>query len=237
MMSKLLYHSRSDSDSFIKKLRSMGMKVGERTTFFSPMTTEIDLTRPYMIELGDDVQITKGCTILTHGYDWAVLKGVYGEVLGSAGKVTIGNNVFIGMNTTILKGVTIGNNVIIGANTLVNKNIPDNTVAVGNPVKVIMSIEEYYHKRKQVQIQEAEELINTYYQTYHKMPEKKDLHEFFWLFSDDSASLEPCYKKMMQLVGNEEFSNACITQHKKEFECFESCVYELLHHENDDVDE
>ena len=62
------------------------------------------------------MEIIRGVTILTHGYDWSVLKGVYGGILGSVGKVTIGNNCFIGMNATILIGVTIGYNVIIGAN-------------------------------------------------------------------------------------------------------------------------
>lgn len=57
--------------------------------------------------------------ILTHGYDWSVLKGKYGEVLGSAGKVTIGDNCFIGMNTVILKGTSIGKNTIIGAGSVV----------------------------------------------------------------------------------------------------------------------
>lgn len=55
---------------------------------------------------------------------------------------------FIGMNTTILKGVHIGNNVVIGAGSFVNKDIPDNCVAAGNPCKVIMSIEEYFEKQK-----------------------------------------------------------------------------------------
>lgn len=115
-----------------------------------------------MIEIGNDVQITSGVTLLTHGYDWSVLKGVYGEVLGSSGVLKIGNNVFIGMHSTILKGVTIGNNVIIGANSLVNKDIPDNCVAAGNPCRVIMSLEEYYKKRKNVQIDEATELVRVY---------------------------------------------------------------------------
>lgn len=38
-----------------------------------------------MIKIGNDVQITAGITILSHGFDWVVLKGVYGEVLGSSG--------------------------------------------------------------------------------------------------------------------------------------------------------
>lgn len=39
-----------------------------------------------MICIGNDVQITAGVTILSHGFDWSVLKGVYGEVLGSSGE-------------------------------------------------------------------------------------------------------------------------------------------------------
>ena len=43
------------------------------------------MTRPWLIDIGNDVQITDGVTLLTHGYDWAVLKGVYGDILGSGG--------------------------------------------------------------------------------------------------------------------------------------------------------
>ena len=51
--------------------------------------------------------------------------------------ILIGDNVWIGMNCTILKGVSIGKNSIIGANSLVTKNIPPNVIAVGNPCRVI----------------------------------------------------------------------------------------------------
>lgn len=54
--------------------------------------------------------------------------------------VTIGDNVWIGGSVTILPGVTIGSNVTIGAGSVVTKDIPDNTVAVGNPCKVIKKI-------------------------------------------------------------------------------------------------
>ena len=96
------------------------MTIGTGTTIYTnPRNVFIDPTRPWLISLGRDVQITSGVKILTHGYDWSVIKGTTGEVLGSAGKVTIGNNCFIGMNTVILKGTTIGDNVIIGAGSLV----------------------------------------------------------------------------------------------------------------------
>ena len=54
--------------------------------------------------------------------------------------VTIGDNVWIGGSVTILPGVTIGNNVTIGAGSVVAKDIPANTVAVGNPCKVIKNL-------------------------------------------------------------------------------------------------
>lgn len=49
----------------------------------------------------------------------------------------IGDNVDIGVGATIIGNITIGNNVVIGANTLVNKSIPDNSVVVGNPMRII----------------------------------------------------------------------------------------------------
>lgn len=52
-------------------------------------------------------------------------------------QVTIGDDSWIGFNATILKGVTIGKSVIIGANTLVTKDVPDFSVCVGNPMKII----------------------------------------------------------------------------------------------------
>ena len=54
--------------------------------------------------------------------------------------VTIGNNVWIGGGTTILPGVTIGHNVTIGAGSVVVRDIPDNSVAVGNPCRVVRTL-------------------------------------------------------------------------------------------------
>ena len=56
--------------------------------------------------------------------------------------ISVGNNVWIGGNVTVLRGITIGNNVTIEAGSVVTRDIPDNTLAVGNPCRVIKSIDE-----------------------------------------------------------------------------------------------
>ena len=203
-------------------MRSLGCKIGERVVFFAPDTCEIDVTRPWLLEIGDDVQIPFGVSILTHGYDWSVLKGAYGEVLGSAGKVTIGNNVFIGARSTLLKGVTVGNNVIIGAGSLVTKDIPDNSVAAGVPCNVRMSLEEYCQKRRGQQYSEATQLVQEYRLCYGKEPSEKELSEFFFLFSNDPAELDESWERQMHNLGNYEKSFSVFKTHTPMFPSMEA---------------
>lgn len=220
LIKRILYGKPKDpSVEKVKRLRSKGVRIGERTTFYAPHSCVIDTSRPWLIEIGDDVQIAYGVTIMTHGYDWSVLKGVYGDVLGSSGKVTIGNNVFIGVHTTILKGATIGNNVIIGAGSVVTRDIPDNCVAAGNPARVIMSLEDYYEKRKKAQLEEAKELVQEYRKVYGKDPDEAALSEFFWLFTKDPALVQhPTWIAQMQNLGNQEFSNQVLASREPQFQ-------------------
>lgn len=214
--------ARTDSEIYLDRLRRLGMKIGENTVVFDPGTVSLDETRPWMIEIGDNVQITKGVTVLTHGYDWSVLKGVYGEILGSAGAVRIGNNVFLGMNAIVLKGVHIGDNVIIGAGSVVTHDIPANCVAAGNPCRVIMPLEEYLRKRRKAQREEAQELVQLYRRRFGREPDEQALHEFFWLFSSDPDSLPPVWDAQMRLVGNYEFSKGQMKAHTPEFDSLEA---------------
>lgn len=207
---KIVYGNKADSDTYISFLREKGMRIGENVTIYVPTKTSIDETRPWMIEIGNNVEITEGVTILTHGYDWSVIKAAYGDVLGSAGEVVIGNNVFIGMHTTILKGVKVGDNCVIGAGSLLTsgKVFPDNSIIVGNPARVIGNLSDYYEKRKKEQLVEAEECYRCYKKSFKKIPNKEIFREFFWLFeSRNEEALCDEFKKVMKLGGGRKYQN------------------------------
>lgn len=222
---KIVYGYKADSESYIKFLRMRGAKIGKNCVVFEPTNTSIDVSRPYLIEIGDNVQITKGVTILTHGYDWSVLKGVYGEVLGNAQPVKIGNNVFIGRNATIMGNVLIGDNVIVGAGTVVTKSIPSNSVCVGVPAKVICTLEEYYKKRKREQIKEAKQMAKAYYEAFGMIPPKEEFREFFWLFEQRKNIIDnDIFAEVMKLCGNEQFSYNAFMKTTPSFENYETFI-------------
>lgn len=172
----------SNSDRYIAFLRSLGCFIGDNCIFYNPRTTWIDVTRPCLITIGNDVRVTHGVIILTHGADWHVLREMYHKPFGSAGAVTVKDNVFIGMNAIILKGVTVNENAIIGAGSVVTRDVPPGTVAAGNPAKVIMSTEEYCEKRERVMVEEAKAFACAIKERYGRLPVPDDFTEFFDLF-------------------------------------------------------
>jgi acetyltransferase-like isoleucine patch superfamily enzyme len=89
------------------------------------------------IEIGDGSLIGHNTTIATLNHDFNPLK----RQNLTPSRVKIGKNVWIGSDCTILPGVTIGDGAIIGAGSVVTKSIPTNTIAVGNPARVIKEIE------------------------------------------------------------------------------------------------
>lgn len=84
--------------------------------------------------------------------------------------IVVGDNVYFGNNVIVLPGVTIGNNVIIGAGAIVTKNIPNNSVAVGVPAKIIKTADVYLRKVKENSLhlgnlcgQEKDKALKQYY--------------------------------------------------------------------------
>lgn len=216
MWIKLLYREKASSESYIQYLKRKGITIGENVTFHGPRTTIVDVTQPSLIKIGDNVEITSNVTILCHDYAWSVFKQLYGEIIGSNKKVVIGNNVFIGVNSIILAGVTIGDNCVIGAGSVVTRDIPSNTVAVGNPAKAIMTIEEFYEKRKQEYEADAKMLAKEYYNQNGSIPPKELFRDYFPLFTCDEKEIKnnKIYNKIIGLGGNKEITLTNIKKQK-----------------------
>lgn len=89
------------------------------------------------ITIGNRVNISQNVVLigLDHNYQ-DVHKGIIEQGVTTS-PITIGDDTIIGANTIVLSGITIGKHCFIGAGCLVNKDIPDYTVAVGNPVRII----------------------------------------------------------------------------------------------------
>ena len=128
-------------------LRASGANIGKNTMI--SLGAKIDVRRG-KVTIGDHCLITHGCYILSH--DGAA--HVIDANDNGTGYVTIGNHVFIGVNSVVMRNVTIGSHAIIGAGSVVNKDIPEGAVAAGNPVKIIKTLEKPYRPlpRKHVDV-------------------------------------------------------------------------------------
>lgn len=120
-LNDLKYRLRGELST--EQLIAQGMKVGKK--FERMNNVLIDDSHAWLIEIGDNVTLAPRVHILAH--DASTKK-------------------FLGY--TKIGRVTIGNNVVIGANSTVTHDLPDNTVAVGCPARVLCSLDEYLDKEK-----------------------------------------------------------------------------------------
>lgn len=155
--------------TYINRQPLSKITIGDNVVFRSSFTTNlIGVNRPCMLStLNADaiIEIGSGC-----GFSGAVIGAADKIILGnhvlvgantlitdtdwhnihpdfrrepctSFKPIVIGDNVWLGINTVVLKGVNIGRNSIIAANSVVVKDIPENVIAGGNPCKIIKQIE------------------------------------------------------------------------------------------------
>ncbi|SBS64453.1 sugar O-acetyltransferase [Vibrio atlanticus] len=92
------------------------------------------------VTIGDNVLLGPNVQILTAGHPLDV-KGRVEEGVEFGTPINVGDNVWLSGGVIICPGVTIGENSVIGAGSVVTKDIPANVVAVGNPCKVLKSID------------------------------------------------------------------------------------------------
>lgn len=128
---------REPDYSSIEYLRSRGVKIGENVHLYN---TNIDFGHGFLVSIGNNVTLT-GTMVLAHDASTQIPLKV-----SKVGRVTIGDNVFVGHGSIVLPGISIGNNCIIGAGSVVSKSIPDNSVAAGNPIRIIGTYDNFVKK-------------------------------------------------------------------------------------------
>ena len=114
---------KRDSASYIKFLKNKGVKIGKNVHFHQLEGVNVDVTRPELLEIGNNVRFTQGLTVITHDFSWFVTLNKYKNMVAKSGSVKIGSNVFIGYNVSIMPDTNIGDNVIIGTRSLVQGKI------------------------------------------------------------------------------------------------------------------
>lgn len=218
---RIAYHLAClSSKAFVNYCRDKGVIVGNNVQVPCPRTVSFDLSRPCLIEIGNNVRINKYMTIMTHDFASMVFVNKYAELVNSSGKIKIGNNVYFGHHCTVLKGVTIGDNCIIGFGSTVMRDIPANSVAAGTPAKVICTLDEYLEKRKTKALSEAFEYALAIRQRENRMPKPEDFREEFPYFVDASNMCDYPHLPYQIQLGPE--IETWKKKHKRMFSSFEA---------------
>lgn len=123
------------------KLRQLGMQIGEDVILSASLS--IDVSHCHHISIGDHCGFGPECLILAHDAQMD-------EFLDAAriGRVILHASCHIGARTIILPGVEIGPRTIVGAGSVVSKSLPPDTVCVGNPARVLCSLDEYLDRHR-----------------------------------------------------------------------------------------
>lgn len=139
---------------YYRFLKKRGIKFSGRPNYISS-SAYIDGQGMNIISIGKDVVISRDAMLLTHDFSvetafHAVGKGSEDRHIHINEAICIGDNSFIGARASLLPGTIVGKNCIIGACAVVKGRIPDGSIVVGNPGKIISNIEEYANKFKEI---------------------------------------------------------------------------------------
>lgn len=140
-MSKI---TRKGNAYIVNKFRLEGMEIGHGTHIFSNIASG----EPYLVAIGNNCTISSEVIFLTH--DASI--GLFGKrkcFSDICGRITIGDNCFIGNRSIVLYGVSIPNNTIVAAGSIVTKSfIESGTIIGGNPAKVIGKVDDFLKKNE-----------------------------------------------------------------------------------------
>ena len=134
------------TDVYWKFLRGLGVKFQGRPNYICS-SVYFDGQGFNLISIGRDVVISREVMLLTH--DYSIETALHSVGMGSVDRsiktdagISIGNNSFVGARASLLPGTSIGDNCIIGACAVVKGRVPDNSIVIGNPAKVVKRTEE-----------------------------------------------------------------------------------------------
>lgn len=133
--------SRINPVNYAKKI---GVNMGEDIHIYGDAYKMFG-TEPWAISLGSHVHITDGVRFVNHDGGTLIFRHLIPD-LEITKRICVGDYVYIGIQATIMPGVHIGNNCVIGAGAIVTRDIPDNSVAVGVPARVVKTTDEYFEK-------------------------------------------------------------------------------------------
>lgn len=134
----------SDRRNAYLKKHHIFYEMGENV-FFQPRIIPSD---PKLIRFHNNIVVTSNVTFVNHDvFDLGLNRLDKGFFPYEQNCIEIMDNVFIGCNTTILGNVRIGPNALIGAGSVVTKDVPRNSVVLGNPARVVATFDEYLEKR------------------------------------------------------------------------------------------
>ncbi len=131
----LKYKQKKYLDSLVQSGLKIGNNVDIMDGFF------LDPTHCYLISIGDNCVLAPNVSLIAHD---ASMKQYLGYT--RLGKISIEADCFIGNSVIILPEITIGKGAIVGAGSLVTKDIPSETVATGNPCRVVCTRKNFLQK-------------------------------------------------------------------------------------------
>ena len=125
--------------SYLNYLQKQGLRLGKNVVIHSGFF--FDPSHCFLISVGDNCVLAPGVKLIAHDASSKRLIG-YTKI----GRIDIGDDCFLGNSVIVLTGVSIGRNSIIGAGSVVTKDIPADSVAAGNPARVLCSTKSYTDK-------------------------------------------------------------------------------------------
>lgn len=127
-------------EPMIQFYRRRGIRVGEKCLICSNIAT----SEAFLISIGNNCTIASNVLFITHDYSAHIVLEGTSDLYG---RINIGDNCFIGANSTVLYGVTLSNNILVAAGSVVTKSFSEeNIIIAGNPAKKIGTWDEYRRK-------------------------------------------------------------------------------------------